>query len=160
MPELESLVRYSISEFRKGDRSYLQHILSDPALLESLYPQAIRPPDTSKVVTEWATGPIGTGDLQLVARSPEGALCGCLRLEKNELSYFVDPVHWGKGCGRFMLRWVKRRILATRTGDSFRAIVAQNNRVSIHLLESTGFVFSGMAGEYSCRTLLEYTLRT
>lgn len=154
-------MRYSISELLDSDHMRLQQILSDSALLESLYPQAIRPPDVSEVFTEWSSKPAGEGDLQLVARSSHGLLRGCVRLELNVLSYFVDPAHWGKGCGRFMMRWVARNVLTQRTGASFQAIVARQNQASIRLLESVGFVFSGMATEYqSSRTLFKYLLRT
>lgn len=154
-------MQYSISELREADYTCLRQILSDANLRESLYPQAIRPPDIDEAVTDWCKAPDHDGDLQFAARSGQGSLRGCVRLEGNELSYFVDPDHWAKGCGSFMVRWITGNILAQRGGALFQVIVERQNQGSIRLVENAGFLFSGMFNGYpSSRTLLKYTLRT
>ena len=154
-------MHYSISALREADHKRLRHILSNTSLRESLYPQAVRPPDIEEAVTDWCTEPNHDGDLQFAARSAQGPLHGCVRLEQNELSYFVDPDYWGKGCGTFMVRWMTGKILVPREGAVFQAIVERQNRGSIRVVENAGFLFSGICDGYpSSRTLLKYTLRT
>ena len=152
-----SLIRL-VDEFAASDRKEIRRILALPGLLDSFCPSAVV--DVDSMTNDWCKPPLGHGDFVALARTDDGHILGSIGLEKNVLSYFVDPQYWGHGYGKFMVQWVLENILRNRPGDCIHASTLRSNLASIRILENAGFRFSGLFVEhFNWNTMLNYELR-
>ena len=160
--DLEQPDSLRIIEYSESNRNSLLEILSDRTLLERLYPQTHRPPPVTRVIFDWTNAPLNGQGYQLaIMRSADDRLLGCVRLDHQELSYFIDRPFWGQGYGARAMKWVSENILSKSKGALFHAFTERDNLASIRLLESAGCAFSGLTQQCSrFKTLLQYRLRT
>jgi RimJ/RimL family protein N-acetyltransferase len=144
-------------ELTEEDLDMLWRILADRTLLARLYP--LNPGVTAEqAVRDWSADPKDDNRIVMAARAPTGELRGCVRVDNDELSFFVDRHHWRKGYGGLMTGWVVRRVIRQESARLY-ANVERNNVASIRLLERAGFQFSGIvAGHFTAATLLRYRL--
>jgi hypothetical protein len=87
--------KISVSGLLDSDRNTVVEILSNPSVLTSLYPIAARSLNQIQAVDDWYSSPKGETGVIITVRSARGHIRGALRIDANELSYFVDPAHWG-----------------------------------------------------------------
>ena len=147
-----------LSDIRLSDRDTLQRILSDPRVSRPLYPLSLNMPWADAAV-DWLPRQHGDGMLTMAVKSNQGCLRGCVKVEKNEISYFVDPDYWGKGYGQLLIEWAVANI-HSRGRITLQAVVQRENFASIYLLERAGFAFSGLVTEHvTSASILRYTLR-
>jgi RimJ/RimL family protein N-acetyltransferase len=143
------------------DRGVLAAIFAHPGLLRSLHPLEPRALSVAEAVAFWFTPLADEDGLIGAARSPDGVMCGCIRIDAGRVAYFIEPGCWRRGYGRRMMQWAMAGLVRGPYGAPCEAMVRRENLASVRLLETSGFVFSGLhRGGVAMTTLLRFKRRS
>jgi [ribosomal protein S5]-alanine N-acetyltransferase len=97
--------------------------------------------EVRRKLLDWDGGTV----IQLTAfRETSSSILGAARIDHGELSYYIDPAHWGQGYGSELVHAVCARAGDLLRWDRLTAVVRRDNIASRRILEKTGFLFGGL----------------
>jgi RimJ/RimL family protein N-acetyltransferase len=145
----------------------LAHITADPRVGVPYRVARCAPGDVAEDAARWPQGPDAwetTGRLKLAVRLHHGETVGAVQFTGQQLSYFLAPAVWRQGLGREMVEAACRHYPPLLGLARLHASVLRENIGSRRVLESAGFVFSGLEtrrwrGMQGIATMLRYERR-
>jgi RimJ/RimL family protein N-acetyltransferase len=149
--------RLRLREFTEADAAYIVQQLNEPSFIRNIADRGVRTLDDAKLflrdrlIASYREHGHGMWAVELKTDQTVIGMCGILRregLDEADVGYAFLPAHWSRGYAAeaavAAIQWAKQHLNKTH----LLAIVNNDNKGSIALLDKLGFVYQRMIALY------------